>query len=287
MARRVNLTDSRDMMRIQRGVMILMVLLLGSSLGAQEVRAQEAEPGPSLVEQAQAAYEELDYAAAEDYAQQVLRNYEAYGIEQLVEVHAILGLINASQNQQVDARRHFRAALSLDPQLELDPLLVSPKILNLFEEVKQDVQGLQQPEGDEADVAVRYVVRRDPRPAAALRSMVVPGWGQLYRGERVKGWLLAGLWTASSGAAVVAHLQRRDARNAYEDARLPDVVNERYDEYAAWHKVRNNLVLAAAGVWLYAYLDAILRWPDDERQQQRVHLSAPADGPGLHLRVRF
>lgn len=260
-------------------------------VAATAARAQEPVTDSTLVQRAQAAYEQLDYARAEQYAQQVVRDYENYSVEQLTEVHTILGLINYSQNQPVDAGRHFEAALSLDPDLTLDPLLVSPKILSFLEDVREGRAAQLEPErGDGSDAPVRYLQLEDRRPAAALRSMVVPGWGQLYKGEPTKGWLLLGLWSATAAGSGLAHWQRHEAREAYERVQDPSRVDGRYDTYADWHRARNNLLLAAAGVWLYSYLDAILqREPSvaTSQYEARVRLGSPARGPGLHVSLQF
>lgn len=260
-------------------------LLLALALAGSPAAAQPAD----AVGDVRAAYQRLDYDEA---ARQALAAIEAGGLhrDQLVELHTILALVAYSRDDLDEARRQFGLALDLDPGLVLDPLLVSPKIVAFFDEVRQTRRTAAPAEGTVPDV--RYVVLRDGRPDAALRSMLVPGWGQLYKGERTKGWVLAGLWGLTATGSLYAHVRWQDARDAYRAERDPGRVDDRYARADAWYKARNNLVLGAAGVWLVSYVDALLRHherPVATGRSARLQL-APSASPGqarLSLRVQF
>ena len=264
---------------MERRVAVLFVLLTLLLGGRQTVAQPDADP-LGLLGAMRDAYERLDYETAERRAREALDMYEAYSADQLVEVHTTLGLIHYAQSEPLEAREQFEAALSLDPALELDPLLASPKTLEFFEEVRASltVGG-----GAERAPIIRYVRVHDPRPAATVRSVVLPGWGQLYKGERVKGWALVGLWTAAATGAVAAHVLRSQARSDYLAATDPDVIAERYDTYNAWHRARAGFAIGAAVVWGYAAFDALATGAPE---QQPVQIG-PAPGAGLSVRVRF
>ena len=97
--------------------------------------AQSADPGASVAE-AEAAYERLDYAAAERLARAALADFDTYAPGELVRLHTLLGLLLYARGDELDAATEFRAALTLDPSLTLDPLLVSPATIGFFEETK-------------------------------------------------------------------------------------------------------------------------------------------------------
>jgi tetratricopeptide (TPR) repeat protein len=248
-----------------------------------------AQTAPS-VENLWDAYQQLDYETATDAASTALRMPEQYSVGELAEIHTILGLIKYSRNDEAEARSEFISALSLDPDLQLDSLLVSPKILSFFNDVRAE---LDQPREDPTGPAssVRYVIVEDPRAEAALRSMLLPGWGQLHKGERRKGLVLLGAWSASVAGAAVTYFGRRSARQAYEDADTVSEAQSRYDPYNQWHQTHQAVLLGMAGVWLFSYADALLaRSPDaTARPLSHLHLT-PASAPGtvgLHLHLRF
>ncbi len=259
---------------VARGVFLLFSLLL-----AAPSLAQSGDPS-GLMAAMRDAYERLDYDTAERRAREALTAYDAFSADQLVEVHTTLGLILHARNEPLEARAQFAAALSLDPSLELDPLLVSPKTMDFFEEIKADGRSTERI--DQAPT-IRYVRVRDLRPAATLRSLAVPGWGQLYKGDRTKGWALISIWSATVAGTVAAHLLRSNARQAYLDATNPDEIAGQFDTFVAWHRTRSAFALGAATVWGVAALDAlILGGP-----AQRAVIAGPGIGAGWGVRIQF
>jgi hypothetical protein len=61
-------------------------------------------------------------------------------------------------------RRQLMLALQLTPDLVLDPLQTSPKLVELFEEVSVDMA--RPPEASPSPTAFRYVYVHDPRSGA-------------------------------------------------------------------------------------------------------------------------
>ncbi len=263
------------------GITVLVLCMASSALPAhaQQTRA-------TVVEEIRQAYERLDYAEAEAKAHEALATNADFTVDQLVEIHTLLALIAFSDNREAEARAQFLSALTLNPDLELDPLLVSPKILTFFDEIKRSRQRAT-PEEDPA-AAIRYVRVEDPRAAAAMRSLLLPGWGQQYKGQKTKGWILTGLWGLAAAGTAAAHLRRNRTRDAYLAENNPDLVPARYDTFNTWHKVRNNLALATALLWAYSYFDALLVRPAPPGGR-RLRLTADpfTAHPRLSLRLRF
>jgi hypothetical protein len=255
-------------------------MLLGLLLSGAAAQAQPVTDPAAVVAEVEAAYERLDYETAEALAREALAHHEAFTPGQLVRLHTLLGLILYARGEELEAAAQFRAALTLDPTLTLDPLLVSPATIAFFEQTKAAFLQ-EQAAGDEPGGAVRYVVVHDPRPSALARSLAFPGWGQRYKGEQTKGWVLTGLWATGLAAATAAHVSYGQARDDYEAEMDPDLVDERYATMDAWYKARNNALLGAALVWAYAAVDAGVFGEPEEQVALR-----PSPG-GLALRVRF
>ena len=116
------------------------------------------------------------------------------------------------------------------------------------------------------------------RLGAVMRSLVLPGWGQIYRGHKQRGRIIAGV-TISTFAAWV--LQKRDYENALNQYRriLPQeiqrgnwYVNEDgslYSEFEAQFrgvqsKARrtNQFLFALGGMWLLGVTDAVVITPE-------------------------
>ena len=208
----------------------------------------------------QQAFEELKYEQVERLASEILDEYQLYSTTELAVVHVTLALVKFALNDHAEAQKQFRSALMLDPSMELDPVLVSPKIRTFFQEIK-DTMAAEREVEDDPEVEVRYIFVEDVRPPAALRSMVLPGWGQLYKKEKAKGWAIIGLWGGAVAATTITHVLRDDASEAYRNAQDPGTISSRYDRFNRLHKTRNTLALVALGIWGVSYVDALASIP--------------------------
>ena len=239
-----------------------------------------AQAPEDLLRAVREARDRLDYVAAEARAREALAQYGAFSPDELVEVHTALGVVLHARGEEIEARDQFRAALSLDPDLGLDPLLVSPKTLALFDAVRAERAAA--PPLSPGAAPVRYVVLRDLRPGAALRSAALPGWGQVYKGERGRGVAYAVGVGAAAAGATGAHLSYRAARRRYRDATTPETIERAYGAAQARYRLRNVLALAAAIGWAASVVDALATGaPEAGEASLRI------DPGGVALRVPF
>ena len=104
---------------------------------------------------------------------------------------------------------------------------------------------------------IRYVRVEDPRPGAALRSLAVPGWGQMHKGDRTRGAALGAAWGVGLAGTLGAHLARRDARSAYLEAATPEAAADLYPAYNRWQKTRAAFAIGTGVVWAVAVVDAL------------------------------
>lgn len=88
-----------------------------------------AQENQTLV-RALAAYESLDYAAAIDGAQQAVR--ERLTQDERLAAYELLGFVYGALDSTGQAVAAFRELIFLDPNREPDPLVVSPRIRNLY-----------------------------------------------------------------------------------------------------------------------------------------------------------
>ena len=224
---------------------VAFVLLM---LSGRMVLAQAPAERLDAIEQ---AYRALDYARVELMARDALADSAAFAPGEQAQLYEILALATFSLNRPEEAREHFEAALRINPGLRLDSLLVSPKIQAFFSEVRAAMQ-------EETPPPPQLVVVHDPRTAAALRSLLAPGWGQLYKGEQAKGGVLLGLWSATAAGSIAGTLIRDDADHARR--RATDAARQADEDrrYRRWNSIRNAALVTGAAVWLYAYVDALV-----------------------------
>ncbi len=157
-------------------------------------------------------------------------------------LHAYVGFCQVVFGLNDKAKESFRQALAADPRMTLDPTLVSPRFMTVFEEVRRE--------------APPPPPRKLPGPgAAALRSALVPGWGQYLSDRKERGAVFAGAAVVSIGALAFTQVQSSTANGYVSDAR-PAQKGELREQAARFSTYRN---IAAGGVvlvWSAAAADA-------------------------------
>lgn len=109
---------------------------------------------------------------------------------------------------------------------------------------------------------------------AALRSTAVPGWGQIYNGDTLRGVTYMTLFGGAVATAVTSAVLGMSAEDEYHQNR-PDTVDRRSD--ANVHYDRANYALIAGGVvWVASIVDAWLTG----REVRSVNVPAPAPAGG-------
>ena len=135
----------------------------------------------------------------------------------------------------------------------------------------------------------KFVIQDNSNTNAALLS-IIPGVGQLYKGENLKGYGILGTEAFLTAGALVSHkYYKKYQKNADDGVPFAD----------SWHSkatsckvARNIMVGAFAGVWVYNILDAailpggsrvLVRKPDG----QKLTISPSTSSAGLALTYRF
>ena len=121
-----------------------------------------------------------------------------------------------------------------------------------------------------------FAMKPKTRIKAGLRSLFIPGWGQYYSDQKERSLLLN---VATLGLGVGTLLADSDFRkkrddyfrakndldfagNAEEIERLRNLVIDRNRKAYDAETTRNALFIAAAGLWAYNVIDAIIFFPD-------------------------
>jgi hypothetical protein len=111
------------------------------------------------------------------------------------------------------------------------------------------------------------------RKDALFRSLLIPGWGQIYNREPGKGWLFMGAVAASLGGALVLHELGTKAQSDYQNAQIAPgqtpadfsaqvaaLRQKAQDRYAQ----RNVALAVGGGLWLLNIVDAYFSGVDGD-----------------------
>lgn len=89
-----------------------------------------------------------------------------------------------------------------------------------------------------------------------VRSLFIPGWGQMYKGSTVKGVCILGGEALLAGGIIVAeNLRSSYIKKMKEQPKHQQTYNTRADN---WENVRNGFIGAAAALYVYNIVDALV-----------------------------
>lgn len=89
-----------------------------------------------------------------------------------------------------------------------------------------------------------------------IRSVFIPGWGQLYKGSTMKGLcMLGGTATIVTGIVIAENTRADYKKKMKEQPKLAAKYNSKAD---SWETARNICIGAAAALYIYNIVDAIV-----------------------------
>lgn len=214
---------------------------------------------PDEVGEIEQLYYSGSYQEVIQKAQQYMTETPEIAAEAEIELRSFVAYSYVALAERQQAIEEFKAILELDRDLALDPRLVSPKIIEVFNEARAEFILAHPPDiiGISASLTSPLSLR-----IATLRSFAFPGLGQVYAGNPTKGWgFVAGEGAALAGL-IVTHFFTEKAHQSYLEASDPAEIESRYRVYNAWYMTRSGFAGIALGIWIYAPLDILLFPPE-------------------------
>ncbi|MHB2149287.1 hypothetical protein ACX8XP_09545 [Calditrichota bacterium LG25] len=228
-----------------------------------------------------AYYESLEFEKTISYGQQLLKDASSFTPDELIEIHKYLGFAYFNLRKMDSARVQFLTILEIDPDYEFDPITTSPKIIAYYNALKKEFK---QGRFNEKPAAIRYVFISDKRPAASLRSVFLPGWGQYYKGQKKRAALFFSSFLVASAATASAAILENHYHQKYRAVDDITKLDAAYDDYNRWYKFRKAGVIVTVGVWLSSVFDAM--WSNYEIQSVRVSITT-FDRQSITLSINF
>jgi len=146
--------------------MALVVFFLGSVIRPDVLLAQGRNP-ESVLARAKLFYETGKYQEALDELLPLISGGEEHKPHIMVEIYKYLAFCNSAFDQRDVATRHFKNALKYDPNLELDPVFTSPKIMALFKEARAEfLEEYQRKMEEEKQKTVVVPPKKAPQPGS-------------------------------------------------------------------------------------------------------------------------
>lgn len=211
------------------------------------------------------------YAQAELEARRLLEHdLPGDSVKNLAEQWVAFALV--AQGRTASAKDHFVNILNRQPSYDLDPVLTSPKILSVFNEARVAFR---------SSKPLTSATPAEKFAGITFRTLLFPGWEQLYGGRTTAGTIFLGAGIATLGTGIVLEFARADAHDEYLAATSPDEIEQKYTTYNHIRTAEIWAFVAFGAVYLASEIDVFTNSPPVSLALRTTGL--PSQGGGLLL----
>jgi len=152
------------------------------------------------------------------------------------------------------------------------------------EDLKRMNSGYQAPRQFTGSIAATGTTGGSPFDSA-WRSLILPGWGQFYNKDDLKGWVFTIAGLSAAGITVAKYFDFDKKRKSYENATDSTLMDALYnDANNAYHEF-NGAAKITALVWALNLVDAVLSY---DSRKQHSSIVAPESAPkGLYCKSNY
>jgi hypothetical protein len=110
-----------------------------------------------------------------------------------------------------------------------------------------------------SEPAIYRLPQADVRLSASWRSLVVPGWGQIYKKQNTKAAAIMSAQALSLAALIFMQIQVNRLHNDYLEKRVygDPTLESAFNEYTTAYRTRNAVGYITLGIYAINYLDAL------------------------------
>ncbi|MFO8061943.1 MAG: hypothetical protein R6U31_03355 [bacterium] len=207
------------------------------------------------------AYETGDYSRAvmmgddiidkmgEDMSDTDMINLRTY----LAFAHVALGNTKAAQD-------NFEKILTINRDYSLNEEFVSPKIIDVFKQAKNRVNLFITDQPDYYKYSSPMTRVPFSKANLLVKSIVVPGWGQIDKNHTAKGIITGSVFMAGAVSAIVSFIAMDNARDRYLNADSPEAAEQLYNTYNNYSKLNRISLDIMLGAYVFNILDVL--WVD-------------------------
>jgi hypothetical protein len=231
------------MIRIIAAILLLFITV---KLSAQEVTYNNVK----------AEYEAFEYEKVIQLSN-VLIKQGGVSDSLKIDVYQMRVVAFYSLGDELSTQNSFREILKINKNYSPDPSKISPRLITIFQTVKEDyLKSLAQEtiKRDSTGQTEKIFVPSQFK-SSALKNIFVPGWGQISNGNSTKGYLLTTASSINLAAMIYFIFDTKKKENEYLKEINKNLMQPKFDSFNKSYKIRNTLIASYIIIWLYSQLD--------------------------------
>ncbi|MGK9476821.1 hypothetical protein [Melioribacter sp. OK-6-Me] len=217
-------------------------------------------------------FNSFEYEKVIELSDSLLKNKNNLQDSLLIDIYLMRAVSFYSIAREDSAARNFEAILKINPAYSPDPLIISPKLISLFDQVKLNFTP---PKIEQSDTTVTNYQNeiKDVKPTQnlmQLKNMILPGWGYLSNGFSTKGIILSSASLLNLAGMIYFIYETNQKEKSYLNETNKNLIPARYDEYNNAYKVRNALIISYAALWIYSQIDLLFFNTHNETIEKKI-----------------
>jgi hypothetical protein len=222
----------------------------------------------TLIQQIVREYETGNINNAEFLAFKALKKKDTLSPEQQLEIHKYLAFCFIASGERQNAVDEFVEMLKINANYRFPRQATSPKIISVFDEAtrvfKQTLEiNKENPLKAEETLNLK----------ASKLSLVFPGRGQLYKGQKGRGYVYIGAEVLSLATLIYSQWQYQETHSDYLDAEIPQDIEAKYKRYDQFYKLRNFSAAAVVLTYACSFIDCLYTKPAEEKKNLSLSYS--------------
>jgi hypothetical protein len=213
-------------------------------------------------------YQSFEYDKVIALSNNILLGKDTLSDSELTDVLLMKAVSHYALAEEPQVRKCFIDILKIDRDYEPDSDKVSPKIVTLFRNVKNDFlqtitinQKSLIKDAEQLPVQTSYdqvLINVQRQKNSIIRSFLFPGWGHLYSGNLTKGAIISSAALVSLGSMIYFINHTNTLDNKYINETNETLIPSLYNSYNQSYKIRNILISSFILIYAYAQIDFLL-----------------------------
>jgi TM2 domain-containing membrane protein YozV len=213
-------------------------------------------------------YQSFEYNKVITLSDSILSSKDTLNNSELTEILLMKAVSHYALDEEPQVRKCFIDILKINRDYVPDSDKVSPKIVSLFTDVKNDFlhtitveQKSLSKNSEQLPVQSGYDLILDNaqiQKNSIVRSFLFPGWGQLYSGNITKGSIISSAALINLGAMIYFIIHTNTLDKNYNNETDESLIPSQYNSYNKSFKIRNILISSFILIYAYAQIDLLI-----------------------------
>ncbi|MGK9369355.1 hypothetical protein ACSSWA_10660 [Melioribacter sp. Ez-97] len=261
----------------QKFFFIILLIFARSSLFAQVISYETVKK----------EFNSFEYEKVIQLSDSLLKSNNDIPDSLIIDIYLMRAVSYYSTAREDSAAKNFEEILNINPDYSPDPLIISPKLISLFNQVKLNFTPKQTAKSDSTSIkrGEELTDIKHSQNTARLKNLILPGWGRLSKEFSAKGIVMSSASLLNLAGMIYFIYDTNQKEKRYLNETNKNLIPARYNDYNNAYKIRNALIISYAALWIYSQIDMLIF--DNEEETFNKEISYDVNTNTVHLGISF